>query len=85
MAIKLRASAAGVSEHVIHRGNNRQYHRSVMLWEGRYKSYLVQQEAYLIELYCYIEQNPVRAGMEKDSADYSWSSYQCDALGNKRY
>jgi len=62
---------------------NRQYHRSGALWEGRYKSCLVQQETYLLELYRYIELNPIRAGMVKDPADYSWSSYQCNALGKK--
>jgi putative transposase len=62
---------------------NRQYHRSGTLWEGRYKSCLVQQETYLLELYRYIELNPVRAGMVKDPADYSWSSYQCNGLGKK--
>jgi putative transposase len=62
---------------------NRQYQRSGTLWEGRYKSCLVQQETYLLELYRYIELNPVRAGMVKDPADYSWSSYQCNALGKK--
>jgi putative transposase len=60
-----------------------QYHRSGTLWEGRYKSCLVQQETYLLELYRYIELNPVRAGIVKDSADYSWSSYQCNGLGKK--
>jgi putative transposase len=56
---------------------NKQYHRSGTLWEGRYKSCLVLQETYLIEL------NPFRAGMVEDPADYSWSSYQCNALGKK--
>jgi putative transposase len=27
--------------------------------------------------------NPVRASMVTDPADYSWSSYQCNALGKK--
>lgn len=43
----------------------------------------MQQETYLLELYRYIELNPVRADMVKDPADYSWSSYQCNALGKK--
>lgn len=60
---------------------NREYRRSGTLWEGRYKSCLVQSENYLLECYRYIELNPVRAGMVNDPADYPWSSYRCNALG----
>ena len=62
---------------------NRRYQRTGTLWEGRYKSCLVEEEAYLLKLYRYIELNPVRAGMVSEPADYSWSSYQCNALGKK--
>lgn len=62
---------------------NDKYKRSGTLWEGRYKSCLVQNNIYLMQLYRYIELNPVRAGMVSDPADYSWSSYQCNALGKK--
>ena len=44
---------------------------------------MVEEESYLIHLYRYIESNPVRAGMVSDPADYSWSSYQINALGKK--
>lgn len=54
---------------------NRAYRRTGTLWEGRYKSCLVQEETYLLQLYRYIELNPVRAGMVEDPAEYSWSSY----------
>ena len=60
---------------------NYQYQRSGTLWEGRYKSCLVQAESYLIEVYRYIELNPVRAKMVEDPSDYVWSSYQINALG----
>ncbi|WP_205352273.1 transposase [Vibrio cholerae] len=43
---------------------NRQYHRSGTLWEGRFKSSLVQEEHYILAVYRYI-----------DPADYHWSSY----------
>ena len=51
------------------------YQRSDTLWEGRFKSCLVQSEQYLLELYRYIELNPVRADMVDEPSDYSWSSY----------
>jgi putative transposase len=60
---------------------NRRYERSGTLWEGRFRSSLVQSEKYLLQVYQYIELNPVRAGMVNDPSDYSWSSYQINALG----
>ena len=38
-------------------------------------------DRYLLEIYRYIELNPVRAEMVKDPGEYIWSSYQCNALG----
>lgn len=43
------------------------YKRTGTLWEGRHKSCLVEVETYLLELYLYIELNPVYAGMDSDS------------------
>ncbi|MEA1934367.1 MAG: transposase [Thermodesulfobacteriota bacterium] len=60
---------------------NFEYQRSGTLWEGRYKSCLVQAERYLLEVYRYIELNPVRAEMVADPGEYRWSSYQINALG----
>lgn len=62
---------------------NYQYKRSGTLWEGRYKSCLVQEDSYLLDLHRYIELNPVTADMVKDPAEYPWSSYQVNALGKK--
>lgn len=44
------------------------------LWQGRYKSLLVQKEKYLFRLGRYIEQNPVRAGLVAGAGDWFWSS-----------
>ncbi|WP_295798632.1 transposase [uncultured Microbulbifer sp.] len=60
---------------------NRTYRRTGTLWEGRYRSCLVQSETYLLECYRYIELNPVRAGMVHHPSDYFWSSYSANALG----
>ena len=62
---------------------NFSYKRTGTLWEGRFKSCLVQEENYLLQLYRYIELNPVRAGMVKHPSDYSWSSYPINALGKE--
>ena len=60
---------------------NHEYHRSGTLWEGRFKSCLVQDERYLLEVYKYIELNPVRAEMVQNPGEYRWSSYQINGLG----
>jgi putative transposase len=60
---------------------NYHYQRTGTLWEGRFKSCPIESEKHLLDVYRYIEMNPVRAGMVDDPADYSWSSYQCNALG----
>lgn len=61
---------------------NREYQRSGTLWEGRYRSCLIQEDTYLLEVYRYVELNPVRAGMVASPGDYRWSSYQVNALGH---
>lgn len=60
---------------------NKAYQRTGTLWEGRYKSCLVEADTYLLELYRYIELNPVRAKMINHPSEYVWSSYQINALG----
>jgi putative transposase len=49
--------------------------RSGTLWEGRYKSTLIQTERYLLACMVYIDLNPVRAGLVAHARDYLWSSY----------
>ena len=60
---------------------NEQQNRKGTIWEGRFKSCVVDSDQYLFTLYRYIEMNPVRAGMVKSTADYQWSSYHHNALG----
>jgi putative transposase len=60
---------------------NRTYQRSGTLWEGRFRSCVTEDEAYVLTCYRYIELNPVRAGMVEDPAQYRWSSYRCNAQG----
>jgi putative transposase len=60
---------------------NRKHQRSGTLWEGRFRSSLVQSETYLLVCYRYIELNPVRAGMVAHPAEYRWSSYKANAEG----
>jgi len=58
---------------------NRTYQRTGTLWEGRYKSSLIDSEQYLLTCMRYIEMNPVRARMVEHPGDYIWSSYPANA------
>ena len=49
--------------------------RTGTLWEGRYKSTLIQTDRYLLACMAYIDLNPVRAGMLAEPRDYPWSSH----------
>ncbi|MFA6283955.1 MAG: transposase [Desulfurivibrionaceae bacterium] len=57
----------------------RRYHRrygsSGHVWQGRFKSFLVQGDAHLLAVARYIEGNPVRAGLAERSRDWRWSSH----------
>lgn len=54
---------------------NKKNKRTGHLWQGRFKSWYVTDEAYLYTLMRYIEQNPLKANMVKDIAEYPYSSY----------
>lgn len=54
---------------------NRRHQRTGTLWEGRFRSCLVESTHYVLACYRYIELNPVRAGMVSEPARYPWSSH----------
>lgn len=80
---------------------NRRYSRTGTLWEGRFKSCVVDSSRYVLACYRYIEMNPVRAGMVSHPREYAWSSFngnsgaqtdplltphsECIALGDSGY
>ena len=49
--------------------------RSGTLWEGRYRSTLIEAERHLLVCMAYIDLNPVRAGLVREARDYPWSSH----------
>ncbi|MDO9277187.1 MAG: transposase [Polaromonas sp.] len=55
---------------------NNRHGRSGTLWEGRYKSTLIETDRYLLACMVYIDLNPVRAGMVAEPAQYPWSSHR---------
>lgn len=54
---------------------NRNHNRVGHVFQGRFKSIIVQKENYLLELCRYIVLNPVRTCMVKHPKDWEWSSY----------
>jgi len=62
---------------------NRQVGRKGTLWEGRYKSVIVEDDhTALRTMSAYIDLNPVRAGMVSDPGDYRWCGY-AEAMAGK--
>jgi putative transposase len=53
------------------------------LFQGRFKAMLVESDAYMVELSCYIHRNPLRAKVVKRLIDCRWSSYPVYAYGKK--
>lgn len=51
------------------------------LWQGRFKSLLINRDSYLLECGRYVELNPVRANLSRDPREYAWSSYRTYAEG----
>ena len=64
------------------RFNNRNS-KSGHLFQGRYKSILVQNDAYVMRLSCYVHRNPLRSGIVRRLIDYKWSSYPIYAYAKK--
>jgi len=62
---------------------NRSNRRTGTLWEGRFRSSVVDSQQYLFTLHRYIELNPVRASMVVHPSQYEWSSYRANALGER--
>jgi len=62
---------------------NWRHSRPGHLFQGRYKSIIVQNDAYMLRLSCYIHRNPLRAGIVNRLADYPWSSYLPYAYGKE--
>jgi REP element-mobilizing transposase RayT len=62
---------------------NRKHNRHGHLFQGRFKSILINADEYLLELSRYIHLNPVMAKISKSPEDYPWSSYRAYVKGGK--
>jgi putative transposase len=53
---------------------NQRHGRSGTLWEGRFRTALIESPAHFLDALVYVEQHPVRAGLVEHAADHAWSS-----------
>jgi putative transposase len=58
---------------------NIRHYRAGHIYQGRFKSILVEKQSHLLELCRYVVLNPVRANMAKHPGNYRWSSYKATA------
>jgi putative transposase len=58
------------------RGYHTHYGSCGHIWGGRYKSFIVQENRYLLTIIRYIESNPVRAGLVRSASEWNWSSFR---------
>lgn len=61
----------------IHAQRYRKYRQSTSqghLYQGRFKSFPVQEDGHFLALCRYVEQNPLRAGLVDQAQDWQWSS-----------
>jgi len=66
-----------ISSCFVHRFNRRA-DRHGHLWEGRYRSTVIEQSTYFLRCMTYVDLNPVRAGIVSDCGEYPWSA--CKAI-----
>jgi putative transposase len=67
---------------VSHTQRYHKHHRSGgHVWQGRFKSPVIQNDEHLLTVLRYIEANPLRAGIVERAEDYRWSSYHAHAVG----
>jgi putative transposase len=60
---------------------NLKHQRTGGLWEGRYRSFVIESESYWLTCMRYVELNPVRAGIVPASDEYRWSSARAHLSG----
>jgi putative transposase len=64
----------------------RRYHKhygtSGHIWQGRYKSFIIQKDDHLLTVLKYVESNPVRAGLVGSAREWAWSSHR-EVIGER--
>ena len=64
----------------------RRYHRHYRshghVWQGSFKSFLIQQDGHLLTVLRYVLRNPVRAGLVEQAVQWTWSSLRVPHLAD---
>ena len=60
---------------------HKHYRSGGHVWQGRFKSPVIQSDEHLLTVLRYIEANPLRAGIVRRAEEYRWSSYRAHGLG----
>jgi putative transposase len=55
------------------------------IWQGRYKSFPIQQDHHLLAVLRYVERNPLRANLVERAEDWRWSSLYKDRAGRSAF
>jgi REP element-mobilizing transposase RayT len=64
---------------------NKKYAKVGHLWQGRYKTMVIDKDKYALDCINYVERNPVRANLAQSPLDYAWSSFKCRTVGEESY
>jgi putative transposase len=68
---------------VSHTQRYHKFHRSSgHVWQGRFKSPVIQDDEHLLTVLRYIEANPLRAKLVRRAGEYRWSSFACHGNGS---
>jgi putative transposase len=65
------------------RRHHRRHETSGHVWQGRFKSFLIQDDNHLLIAMRYVERNPVRAGLVNSAVDWRWSSHR-ESIGQEK-
>jgi putative transposase len=60
---------------------HKHYHSGGHVWQGRFKSPVIQNDEHVLTVLRYIEANPLRSGVVDRAEEYPWSSYRAHGLG----
>ncbi len=63
---------------------NKKYDRVGYLFQDRFKSEPIEDDAYFLTVLRYIFQNPLKAGLETEARNYNWSNYNDYLKGSSR-
>ncbi|MCX5706223.1 MAG: transposase [Candidatus Omnitrophica bacterium] len=53
----------------------KKHNYSGYVWQGRFKSKVIDSDLYIVKCLEYVHNNPIRSGLVNSIKDYPWSSY----------